>query len=163
MARHVTADQFAAQLREAGCHGAIDRSLPGVTYVRIENVHGDPRWDIHAVFEGDRFKRAFDVMVGVSRRRWHTYRSMAAVLRALDIEKPKAVKPRTLRRDSLGYGYETSDGRYEVIPAFTPSCTSLGGRTHRPSYWILKDRKGERATVQRTLLCDIRDVLKECP
>lgn len=70
-------------------------------------------------------------------------------------------KPRTLRRDSIGYGYETSDGRYEVIPAYTPSCTSLGGRTRRPSYWILKDRKGEHATVQRTLLADIRDILKE--
>ena len=90
MSRHVTADQFAAQLREAGCHGTIDRSIPGVTYVQIDNVHGDPRWGIYAVFEGDRFSRASDVMVGISRRRWHTYRSMAAVWRALGIEKPKA-------------------------------------------------------------------------
>lgn len=163
MPRHVTADQFASQLKEAGYHGSIDRSVPGVTYVRVENVHGDPRWAIYAVFEGDRFSRASDIKVGVPRLRWRTYRSMAAVWRALGVEKPRTAKPRTLRRDSLGFGYETSDGRYKVIPAYTPSCTSLGGRTHRPSYWILKDRQGERATIQRTLLRDIRDLLRECP
>lgn len=87
---HVTADQFAQQLRAGGCHGRIDRSIPGVTYVHIENVHGDPRWGITAVFEADRFKRAFDIKVGVSRRRWHTYRSMAAVRRTLGVTGEKA-------------------------------------------------------------------------
>lgn len=81
----MTADGFADQLRAAGCHGSIDRSIPGVAYVHIENVQGDPRWGITAVFEGDRFRRAFDVKVGVSRRRWRTYRSMAAIRRALGV------------------------------------------------------------------------------
>jgi hypothetical protein len=87
MSRHVTADQFAANLRASGCHGHIDRSIPGVAYVHIESVQGDPRWGITAVFEGDRFKRAFDVKVGVSRRRWRTYRSMAAVRRTLGVAR----------------------------------------------------------------------------
>lgn len=159
----ITADQFAAQVRAGGCHGRIDRSIPGVAYVRIENVHGDPAWSIYAVFEGDRFQRASDVKLGVSRRHWRTYRSMAAVLRTLGVEKPRVVKPRTLRRDDIGFGYVTSDGRYEVIPAYTPPCFSLGGRTHRASYWILKDLQGEYKPTQRTLLSDIRDILKELP
>jgi hypothetical protein len=83
----VTADQFAAQLRAGGCHGTIDRSISGVTYVRIENVQGDPTWGIYAIFEGDRFRRARDVRLGVSRRHWRTYRSMAAIRRTLGIKE----------------------------------------------------------------------------
>lgn len=81
----MTADSFAQQLRSAGCHGAIDRSIPDVVYIHIENVQGDPRWGITAVFDNDRFTRAFDVKLGVSRRRWRTYRSMAAVRRTLGV------------------------------------------------------------------------------
>ena len=81
--RHITANQFAQKLAASGSHGRIDRSVPGVAYVHIDNVRGDPRWSITAVFEADRFKRAFDVKVGVPRRRWRSYRSMAAVQRTL--------------------------------------------------------------------------------
>lgn len=88
--RHVTADQFVQQLRADGCHGSIDRSIPGVTYVRIENVQNDPRWGVTVVFENDRFRRAFDVKAGVSRRRWRTYRSMAAVRRAVVVTGKEA-------------------------------------------------------------------------
>lgn len=86
---HVTADRFVQQLREGRCHGSIDRTTPGVAYIRIENIHGDPRWSITAVFKDDRFQRAFDVKIGVSRRRWRTYRSMAAVLRTLGVTGDK--------------------------------------------------------------------------
>ncbi|KAB1146850.1 hypothetical protein F7R91_14840 [Streptomyces luteolifulvus] len=159
----MTADQFATQLRAGGCTVQIDRSLPGVAYLSASKVTRHGVVDMTIVFEGDRFKRAFDVQLGIHRRRWPKFRTMKGVRWFLEIDEPKKAKPRTLRRDSIGYGYETSDGRYEVIPAYTPSCTSLGGRTHRPSYWILKDRQGEHATVQRTLLGDIRDILKELP
>lgn len=90
MTAATTADAFAQQLRSAGCHGSIDRSITGVAYVRIENVQGDPRWGITAVFENDRFRRAFDVKVGVSRRRWRTYRSMAAIRRTLGVTQETA-------------------------------------------------------------------------
>lgn len=86
----MTPDAFAEQLRAGGCHGSIDRSISGVAYVHIESVQGDPRWGITAVFENDRFRRAFDVKVGVSRRRWRTYRSMAAIRRTLGVTKEEA-------------------------------------------------------------------------
>ncbi|MFL4947523.1 hypothetical protein ACJ6WE_09135 [Streptomyces sp. MMS24-I31] len=159
----VTADQFADQLRAGGCRVEIDRSIPGAAYLHVSKVTRIGSVDMTIVFDRDRFQRAFVPRLGVHHRRWPKFRTMKSVRWFLEIDEPKKVKPRTLRRDSIGFGYETSDGRYEVIPAYTPSCTSLGGRTHRPSYWILKDRKGEQATVQRTLLCDIRDILKECP
>jgi hypothetical protein len=157
----VTADQFAEQLRASGCRVDIDRSYAGAVYLTASKP--DDLTTVTIVFEGDRFTRAFAVWVGVPRRRWPKFRTMKSVRKFLGVPDPTAVKPRTLRRDSHEFGYETSDGRYEVIPAYTPSCTSLGGRAHRPSYWILKDRKGEHAPVQRTLLCDIRDILKERP
>jgi hypothetical protein len=73
----------------------------------------------------------------------------------------KETKLRTLRRDSLGYGYVTSDGRYEVIPAYSP--THMGGSASRPSYWILTDREGECETRTELTLSRIRDILKERP
>ncbi|MER6092527.1 hypothetical protein [Streptomyces bluensis] len=73
----------------------------------------------------------------------------------------KETQPRTLRRDSLGYGYVTSDGRYEVTPAYSP--THLGGSASRPSYWILTDRQGEFEPRTQLTLSRIRDTLKERP
>ena len=73
----------------------------------------------------------------------------------------KEPKPRTLRRDNLGYGYVTSDGRYEITPAYSP--THLGGSASRPSYWILKDRQGQFEARTELTLSRIRDTLKERP
>lgn len=155
----ITADAFAEQLRSAGCRVTVDRSFTGAVYLRAE-ADEDP---VTIVFEGDRFKRAFAVS-SAPRRRWPKFRTMKSVRAFLGVpEAPAAAKPRTLRRDDIGFGYVTSDGRYEVYPAYTPPCFSLGGTTRRPSYWLLKDLHGEYETVDRPLLADIRDILKELP
>ena len=73
----------------------------------------------------------------------------------------KETNPRTLRRDSLDYGYVTSDGRYRITPAYSP--THMGGSASRPSYWILKDSQGQFETRTELTLSRIRDILKERP
>lgn len=73
----VTADQFATQLRAGGCTVQIDRSIPGAVYLRASK--GDDLTTVTIVFEGDRFKRAFAVWLGVSRRRWPKFRTMKGV------------------------------------------------------------------------------------
>jgi hypothetical protein len=73
-----TADQFAAQLRAAGCRVEIDRSYARVTYVRASKVD-ETDIDTWIVFEDDRFERAFTVWAGVSRRRWPKFRSMKSI------------------------------------------------------------------------------------
>ncbi|MEV7675023.1 hypothetical protein [Streptomyces sp. NPDC088752] len=56
---------------------------------------------------------------------------------------PPPIKPRALKRAKSGFGYETTDGRYEVTPAYAPSLR--GGSVSRPSDWIVTDRTTSRS------------------
>jgi hypothetical protein len=87
--RATTADQFAAQLRAAGCRVEIDRSYARATYLRASKV-GQSDTDIWIVFEDDRFKRAFAVGSGVSRRRWPKFRTMKSIRAHLGVTGEKA-------------------------------------------------------------------------
>jgi hypothetical protein len=53
---------------------------------------------------------------------------------------PQPIKPRTLKRAS--HGYVTTDGRYEITPAYSP--TLQRGSASRPSYWVVKDTTGKQ-------------------
>jgi hypothetical protein len=72
-----------------------------------------------------------------------------------------AAKKRTLRRDSLKFGYVTSDGRYEITPLYGLSIR--GGSVSRPTGWRLKDRQGEYENRYELSLSRIREILKERP
>jgi hypothetical protein len=84
-----TAEQFAAQLRAAGCRVEIDRSYARVTYLRASKV-GETDTDTWIVFEDDRFKRAFVVWMGVSRRRWPKFRTMKSIRAHLGVTGKRA-------------------------------------------------------------------------
>lgn len=83
---HVTADQFAAQLRAGGCRVQIDRSFAGATYLRASKVTRIGGVDMTIVFEADRFQRAFVPRIGVHRRRWTKFRTMKGVRWFMEIE-----------------------------------------------------------------------------
>ena len=68
---------------------------------------------------------------------------------------------RTLRRAKYFNGYVTSDGRYEIKAGYALSIR--GGSVSRPTSWTLIDRQGEFENRERSLLSDIRDILKERP
>ena len=87
----VTADQFAEQLRAGGCRVEIDRSFVGAAYLRASK--SDDPTTVTIVFEGDRFKRAFAIWVGVSPRRWPKFRTMKAVRSFLDIHDTLKERP----------------------------------------------------------------------
>ncbi|MFE9993460.1 hypothetical protein [Streptomyces avermitilis] len=72
-------------------------------------------------------------------------------------ELPPPIKPRTLRRSSDGYGYVTSDGRYEVTPAYAP--TLQRGSASRPTDWIVKDLTGREKSRSYGLLSYVREYL----
>lgn len=88
---HVTADLFAEQLRAGGCRVEIDRSYTGAAYLKASKP--DDLTTVTIVFEGDRFKRAFAVWLGVSRRRWPKFRTMKAVRSFLDIHDTYKERP----------------------------------------------------------------------
>ena len=87
----VTADQFAEQLRAGGCQVEIDRSYTGATYLKASKT--DDLTTVTIVFEDDRFKRAFAVWIGVSRRCWPKFRTMKAVCSFLDIHDTYKERP----------------------------------------------------------------------
>lgn len=88
MGRKMTADRFAAQLREAGCKVYIDTLMSGQgrTYIKAAHVDGEPTYGTCVVFDEDGFVRGFNIRLG-GRGRRRTYRSMAATRRALGIFK----------------------------------------------------------------------------
>lgn len=157
----ITADAFAAALRTAGCRVEVDRNYTGAVYLRASKV-GEQGTDVWIVFENDKgFRRAFVPDPGISRRRWTKFRTMKAVRSFLGVQAEAGAKRCTLQPAAGGFGYVTSDGRYKVTPAYSP--THMGGSTSRPSSWTLTDLHGEYAIRTRTLLSDIRDILKERP
>jgi hypothetical protein len=88
MTAPLTADAFAEQLRASGCRVEIDRSYARATYLRASKV-GETDTDTWIVFEGDRFKRAFAVWIGVSRRRWPKFRTMKSIRAHLGVTGEK--------------------------------------------------------------------------
>ncbi|MCY0917073.1 hypothetical protein OS965_02630 [Streptomyces sp. H27-G5] len=83
MPQRVTADQFAAELRANGCRVGADHSFTGAVYLQASKP--DDPTTVTIVFEGDRFKRAFAVWVGVSRHRWPKFRTMKSIRSFLGI------------------------------------------------------------------------------
>ncbi|MFE6000403.1 hypothetical protein ACFQ6C_26640 [Streptomyces sp. NPDC056454] len=70
---------------------------------------------------------------------------------------PPPIKPRRLIRAKDGYTYVTSDDRYTVVPAYSP--TLQGGSASRPSYWVVKDRSAREATREYRTLTLVRELL----
>jgi hypothetical protein len=68
---------------------------------------------------------------------------------------------RTLRRAPSGFGYVSSDGRFEVTPAYESSIR--GGSVRRPSHWVIKDFTGQLKTCDRSLLADARAYVRNAP
>lgn len=84
--RHVTASQFATQLREGGCRVEADH-IAGAVYLRASKDTRVGHVDMTIVFDRDRFQRAFVPRAGVHRRRWTKFRSMKGVRWFLEIDE----------------------------------------------------------------------------
>jgi hypothetical protein len=69
---------------------------------------------------------------------------------------PEPIKPRTLKRARDGYGYITTDGRYEVTPAYSP--TLQRGSAARPSFWVVKDTTGVQKAREYGDLRTVREL-----
>lgn len=68
---------------------------------------------------------------------------------------PPPIKPRVLVRAGDGHSYVTSDDRYDVTPAYSP--TPQRGSASRVSYWLVRDRKGLTSPRDYPTLTDVRE------